>query len=173
MRFFDLFFPQFCKSDMLRYGYLGSKLESPLEFEITRVDCICTSHDHVLVKVEINYLLTYWDNKRVIMKGSIKEMLIVHELNSTSSGIWTQEYDWLSCRILPITILSLSKTSLSRYYHYHGSNIMMHHNIITQSFNKVRWFYKIELPVKLLNKMCCSTSLCNYLWSFSLIECKL
>ena len=34
---FDLFFTQFCKSDMSRYGYL-EVLQSPLDFEITRVD---------------------------------------------------------------------------------------------------------------------------------------
>ena len=33
------FFPQFCKSDMSRYGYL-EVFQSPLDFEITRVDCI-------------------------------------------------------------------------------------------------------------------------------------
>ena len=35
----ELFFPQFCKSDMSKYGYL-EVFQSPLEFEITRVDCI-------------------------------------------------------------------------------------------------------------------------------------
>ena len=35
----ELFFPQFYKSDMSRYGYL-EVFQSPLEFEITRVDCI-------------------------------------------------------------------------------------------------------------------------------------
>ena len=39
MWLFDLFCPQFCNSDMSRYGYL-EVLQSPLEFEITRVDCI-------------------------------------------------------------------------------------------------------------------------------------
>ena len=34
----ELFFPQFCKSDMPRYGYL-EVFQSPLEFEITKVDC--------------------------------------------------------------------------------------------------------------------------------------
>ena len=34
---FDLFFPQFCKSDMSRYGY-QSISQSSLDFEITRVD---------------------------------------------------------------------------------------------------------------------------------------
>ena len=34
---FDLFFPQFCKSDMSRYGDL--EVESPLDFKITRVNC--------------------------------------------------------------------------------------------------------------------------------------
>ena len=33
-------FPQLCKSDMWRYGYLPSISEIPLEFKITRVDCI-------------------------------------------------------------------------------------------------------------------------------------
>ena len=33
-----LFFPQVCKSDMARYGYL-EVFHSPLDFEITRVDC--------------------------------------------------------------------------------------------------------------------------------------
>ena len=36
----NFFFPKFCKSDMSRYGYLENISESPLEFEITRVDCI-------------------------------------------------------------------------------------------------------------------------------------
>ena len=34
-----LFFSQFCKSDMSRYGYL-EVFQSPLEFEIKIVDCI-------------------------------------------------------------------------------------------------------------------------------------
>ena len=42
MWLFDLFFSQFCKSDMSRYGYnvSGSISESPLDFGIMRVDCI-------------------------------------------------------------------------------------------------------------------------------------
>ena len=43
MRLFDLFFPQVCKSDMSKYGISQNILESPLEFEITRVDCILKS----------------------------------------------------------------------------------------------------------------------------------
>ena len=39
MWLFELLFPQFCKSDMSRYRYL-EVFHSPLEFEITRVDCI-------------------------------------------------------------------------------------------------------------------------------------
>ena len=35
---FDWYFPQFCKSDMSKYGYLGVS-EGPFNFEITRVDC--------------------------------------------------------------------------------------------------------------------------------------
>ena len=35
MRLFDLVFPQICKSDMSRYGYLEVFM-SPLDFEITR-----------------------------------------------------------------------------------------------------------------------------------------
>ena len=38
----ELVFPQFCKSDMSKYRNLEVFSESPLEFEITRVDCICT-----------------------------------------------------------------------------------------------------------------------------------
>ena len=37
---FDWYFRQFCNSDMSKYGYLGSVSEGPLDFEITRVDCI-------------------------------------------------------------------------------------------------------------------------------------
>ena len=37
---FDWYFPQFCKSDMSKYGYLGSVSEGPFDFKITRVDCI-------------------------------------------------------------------------------------------------------------------------------------
>ena len=33
---FNRYFPQYCKSDMSKYGYL----EGPFDFEITRVDCI-------------------------------------------------------------------------------------------------------------------------------------
>ena len=43
MWLFDLFFPQFCKSDMPKYGYL-EVLQSPLDFAIKRVDCIDHSH---------------------------------------------------------------------------------------------------------------------------------
>ena len=39
MWLFDLFFPQFCKSDMSKYGYL-EVFEGPLDFKITRVYCI-------------------------------------------------------------------------------------------------------------------------------------
>ena len=35
----DLFFPQLCKFNMSRYGYLEVLAESPLDFEITRVHC--------------------------------------------------------------------------------------------------------------------------------------
>ena len=34
------FFSQFWKSDMSKYGYLDDVFQSPLEFEITRGDCI-------------------------------------------------------------------------------------------------------------------------------------
>ena len=34
---FDWYFPQFCKSDMSKYGYLEV---FPFDFEMTRVDCI-------------------------------------------------------------------------------------------------------------------------------------
>ena len=37
MWLFDLFFPQFCKSEMLMYRYL-KVFQRPLDFEITRVD---------------------------------------------------------------------------------------------------------------------------------------
>ena len=40
MGLFDLFFPQIHKSDMLEVRISRSILESPLEFEITRVDCM-------------------------------------------------------------------------------------------------------------------------------------
>ena len=36
---FHWYFPQFCKSDMSKYGYLDV-FQSPLEFEITRADCM-------------------------------------------------------------------------------------------------------------------------------------
>ena len=35
-----ILFSQFLKSDMSKYGYLDVFLESPLEFKITRADCI-------------------------------------------------------------------------------------------------------------------------------------
>ena len=35
---FDWYFPQFCTSDMSKYGYLEVS-EGPFDFEITRVDC--------------------------------------------------------------------------------------------------------------------------------------
>ena len=38
---FDWYFPQFCKSEMLKYGLSRSFSEGPFDFEITRVDCIC------------------------------------------------------------------------------------------------------------------------------------
>ena len=37
---FEWFIPQFCTSDMSKYGYLGNVSEGPFDFEITRVDCI-------------------------------------------------------------------------------------------------------------------------------------
>ena len=37
---FDGYFPQFCKSDISKYGYLEVFEEGPFDFEITRVDCI-------------------------------------------------------------------------------------------------------------------------------------
>ena len=37
----NYFFPQICKSDMSRYGYL-EVFHSPVDFEITRVDCTWT-----------------------------------------------------------------------------------------------------------------------------------
>ena len=40
---FDWYFPQFCTSDMSKYGYLEVfQPEGPFDFEITRVDCILT-----------------------------------------------------------------------------------------------------------------------------------
>ena len=35
---FDWYFPQFCKSDMSKYGYLEVS-EGLFDFEITRVNC--------------------------------------------------------------------------------------------------------------------------------------
>ena len=56
---------------------------------------------------------------------------------------------------MTIMILSLSEIFLSRYYHYQGSNITMHHNTITisnlQYFNESHLLYKIGLPVKIPN----------------------
>ena len=40
MWLFDLFFPQFCKSDMSRYGYL-EVFQRDLDFEVIGVNCIC------------------------------------------------------------------------------------------------------------------------------------
>ena len=37
---FKLFFPQYYKSDMSKYGYLELIFEGPFDFEITSVDCI-------------------------------------------------------------------------------------------------------------------------------------
>ena len=37
---FDWYFPQFCKSDMSKYGYLEVFSEGSFEFEIMRIDCI-------------------------------------------------------------------------------------------------------------------------------------
>ena len=39
IRLFDWYFPQFCTSDMSKYGYLGSVSAGPFDFEITRLDC--------------------------------------------------------------------------------------------------------------------------------------
>ena len=36
---FIWYFPQFCTSDMSKYGYLGSVSAGPFDCEITRVDC--------------------------------------------------------------------------------------------------------------------------------------
>ena len=36
---FDWYFPQFCTSDMSKYGYLEVFQRVPFDFEITRVDC--------------------------------------------------------------------------------------------------------------------------------------
>ena len=41
-------FIKFCKSDMLRYGYLEVFSENPLNFEITRVDCSIDIKHHRL-----------------------------------------------------------------------------------------------------------------------------
>ena len=46
MWLFDLFVPQFGKSDMSRYEVTQSISESPLNFEITRVDCIGAGVPH-------------------------------------------------------------------------------------------------------------------------------
>ena len=35
----DGYFPQFCTSDMSKYGYLKVFQKGPFDFEITRVDC--------------------------------------------------------------------------------------------------------------------------------------
>ena len=42
IRLFDWYFPQFCSSDMSKYEVRISRSvsEGPLDFEITRVDCI-------------------------------------------------------------------------------------------------------------------------------------
>ena len=36
---FVWYFPQFCTSDMSKYGISRSVSEGPFDFEITRVDC--------------------------------------------------------------------------------------------------------------------------------------
>ena len=50
MWLFNLFFFQFCKSDMSRYGYLELFQRVPWT-EITRVDCICTRE--ILLKYDL------------------------------------------------------------------------------------------------------------------------
>ena len=63
MWLFELFYPQFCESDMLRYRYL-EVFSSPLEFEITRVDCISLFphqyfHLHLLYLEKLSLSLKY------------------------------------------------------------------------------------------------------------------
>ena len=54
MWLFELFFPQFWKSDVSRYGYL-EVFQSPLEFEITRVDCSKTALTTYIFCIMIMY----------------------------------------------------------------------------------------------------------------------
>ena len=45
---FDWYFPQFCTSDMSKYGYLEVFSEGPFDFEITRLDIITFSERFIL-----------------------------------------------------------------------------------------------------------------------------
>ena len=45
---FNCYFPQFCKSDMSKYGYLEVFQGVPFDFEITRVDCIIMALFNIL-----------------------------------------------------------------------------------------------------------------------------
>ena len=62
MWLFDLFFPQFCKSDISRYGYL-KVFQSPLDVEITRVDCtsFISNKFDVFYCLKDNYIVAYFD----------------------------------------------------------------------------------------------------------------
>ena len=56
---FVWYFPQFCTSDMSKYGYL-EVFQSPFDFEITRVDCICRMWNKCLVLNIVVKLYIYY-----------------------------------------------------------------------------------------------------------------
>ena len=55
-------FPQFHKSDMSKYGYL-EVFRSPLEFEITRVDCILNGLSNIFKGL---YYINYKQNCKIL-----------------------------------------------------------------------------------------------------------
>ena len=95
----ELVFPQSCKSDISKYGYL-EVFQSPLEFGITRVDCIwrthrdplhrllCVMHECFCVEssfVDGYFLYFYilpWNKSVIITAIMIKYVYRNHDLNT-------------------------------------------------------------------------------------------
>ena len=81
----SIYFSQFCKSYMSRCGYVIS--ESPLDFEITRVDCTCN-----------RYILPLRKANQYIFKESTRQNVFFFVLFVVKKGLSLKE---LICSIPP------------------------------------------------------------------------